>query len=250
MIYLPPGSKLKAINNDLVEFPEGTILVKTFFYFKDKRNPALGKKIIETRLLVKKDNLWNVATYMWNETQDEANLLTIGYTKNINWLDENGKSQAVAYKIPKNDACVTCHLSNNLVMPLGPKIQNLNRDVNRNDSIQNQLNYFSSLGLMEAVSPSNYFALPNYGNTALSRVERARAYMEINCAHCHRPEGYATDIKVNLLFATSVHDLGLGEHADHFAPQLEKGKMPKLGTTIVDTMGVNLMKDFLKSLHH
>lgn len=250
LIYLPSGTKTKVVDNELIEFPEGTIIVKTFFYFKDKRNPSLGTKIMETRLLIKSDGLWNVATYMWNEAQTEANLLTIGYSKNVNWIDDEGNSRAVAYKIPKNDACVTCHYFNGQVSPIGPKAKNLNREVFRNGSTQNQLAYLHSVGIMDSVNPTDYLALPDHSNTSLDRLIRARAYMEVNCAHCHRPEGFASHKEVNFLYEVEDHDMGLGPHADHLGPLLEKGKMPKLGTTLVDTVGVNLMKDFLKTIEH
>src|SRR5690606_5663212 len=52
LMYLPENTKLKALDDGLLEFPGGTIIVKTFFYYNDERNHSLGKKLIETRVLI------------------------------------------------------------------------------------------------------------------------------------------------------------------------------------------------------
>lgn len=248
LVFVPENTRLEAVDNNLVNFPEGTILVKTFYYFIDKRQPSLGKKIQETRLLVKKNDGWQVATYRWNEAQSDAQLLTVGYSQPVNWLDENGVGHAITYAIPSNNACVTCHNQSGKVMPIGPKVQNWNRAVVRNSDTLNQLTHLSNLGILNTVNPSDYFSLPDYSSISLDEITRARAYFEVNCAHCHNPDGYASDKKVNFLFATPVHDMGLGPHASHLGGLLDKGKMPKLGTTTVDTAGVRLMRKFIDNL--
>ena len=80
LVFLPPGSLVTVNGNGPVDFPEGTILVKTFYYFNDKRDPSLGLKIQETRLLIKSKNTWAVATYRWNEAQTDAQLLSSGFS--------------------------------------------------------------------------------------------------------------------------------------------------------------------------
>src|SRR6187402_749632 len=47
LIKIPGGSKIIASDDGLPDFPEGTFLVKTFYYFNDKRDVSKGKKIIE-----------------------------------------------------------------------------------------------------------------------------------------------------------------------------------------------------------
>ena len=53
LIKLPAGTKMTFKGNGLPDFPDGTILVKTFYWYKDKKNPSIGRNIIETRLLIK-----------------------------------------------------------------------------------------------------------------------------------------------------------------------------------------------------
>ena len=53
LIKVPAGKKIVAVSDGLPQFPDSTILVKTFYYFNDKRDTLKGKRLIETRLLVK-----------------------------------------------------------------------------------------------------------------------------------------------------------------------------------------------------
>ena len=79
MIKSPDGS---------IQFPDGTVLTKTFFYADDERDPSLGRRIIETRLLIKESSTWNVATYVWNQEQTAATLELNGITTQVSWINE------------------------------------------------------------------------------------------------------------------------------------------------------------------
>jgi len=109
------------------------------FYYKDNRNPALGKNIIATRLLVKAEGQWNVGTCLRNEEQTEATLLATGLNKPVSWLDEKGARPVISYHIPSNAECNTCYQASNKIIPIGPKVRNLNRDIVRNNRQLNQL---------------------------------------------------------------------------------------------------------------
>ena len=86
LIKIPKGSSLRASDDYLPDFPDGTMIVKTFYYFNDKRDPSKGKKIIETRLLIKSGATWNYGTYLWNESQTEAHLITTGLNETQPWF--------------------------------------------------------------------------------------------------------------------------------------------------------------------
>ena len=64
LIKVPKGFKIFKLRDGTLDFPDGTILTKTFFYYDDDRDTSLGKRIIETRLLIKESGTWNVATYL------------------------------------------------------------------------------------------------------------------------------------------------------------------------------------------
>ena len=71
-------------------FPDNTILTKTFYYYADERDPSLGKTIIETRVLIKKEGVWNIGNYVWNQAQTDAALDEGSHNLVINWIDEFG----------------------------------------------------------------------------------------------------------------------------------------------------------------
>jgi hypothetical protein len=78
LIKVPANQTIMAVNDGLPQFPDGTLLVKTFYYFNDKRNASKGKRIIETRILIKNNGQWVAGTYVWNKEQSDAVLLTGG----------------------------------------------------------------------------------------------------------------------------------------------------------------------------
>jgi uncharacterized repeat protein (TIGR03806 family) len=248
LIKVPTGTSMTIVGDGLVNFPEGTIIVKTFYYFNDKRDTSKGKKIIETRLLVKTSGVWKVGDYMWNDAQNEAVLITSGYNKTVNWIDEKGSANVITYHIPNNIECRTCHNLDNAVMPIGPKTQNLNFAVKRSNVTQNQLTYLHNQGVLNAVNPTNFAALPNYKDTTQSLEKRARAYMDINCAHCHSEKGFAANQNYKFGFGTSLQDSKILDGKSTIISNLERGKMPKIGTTIIDKQGIDLIKRYIESL--
>ena len=248
LIKIPIGTTLKAVNDGLVEFPKGTIIVKTFYYFNDRRDKSKGKKLMETRLLVKTNAEWKVGTYMWNEEQTEANLTMSGMKKTVNWIDEKGKGNVISYHIPNNAECRTCHNTGSVTMPIGPKVRNLNFDVVRNNVLQNQLIYLSKERVMNNVNPKAFASLPNYKDTTLTFEKRARAYFEINCAHCHNENGFASYKDLRFAYEHSLQKTKILDVKNRIINRTQKGKMPKIGITVTDKDGIALIKKYIESL--
>src|SRR5439155_9066023 len=57
-VALPPGASASYHASDVFAFPVGTILIKTFAYPNDGRDLALGRRLIETRLLIHRSEGW------------------------------------------------------------------------------------------------------------------------------------------------------------------------------------------------
>jgi hypothetical protein len=95
LIKVPSGQTITAVNDGLPQFPDSTILVKTFYYFNDKRNVSKGKRLIETRLLIKNNGQWMAGTYVWNKEQTEAALVTGGQKTTVSWIDEKANNKRV-----------------------------------------------------------------------------------------------------------------------------------------------------------
>jgi hypothetical protein len=73
-LVLPDKGKVVFKEHDQWAFPVGTVLVKTFLLNTDLDKPEEMRRL-ETRLLVHNPRGWEGYTYVWNEEQDEANLL-------------------------------------------------------------------------------------------------------------------------------------------------------------------------------
>jgi uncharacterized repeat protein (TIGR03806 family) len=252
LIKLPSGTHLKSLGDGLPEFPDETILVKTFYYFKDKRKPNLGKRLIETRILIKTEGKWSVGTYLWNDLQTEAILQTMGSNQNVNWTDETGLSKNINYHIPSPIECTTCHQSAHTILPIGTKLRNMNRDVQRNGLNINQLEYLKNADILETLNTSNITKLPNWQNSSIKISDRARAYFDINCAHCHNKQGYSAETKLFFDFETTIDNSKIVDKKKSIISKMSasnsKDRMPKLGTTVIDEKGLELIKSYINSL--
>jgi uncharacterized repeat protein (TIGR03806 family) len=248
LIKIPSGYKIPFTGGGLPDFPDGTILVKTFYYYNDKRDASKGKKIVETRLEIKSNSIWNVNTYLWNEQQTDAVLITTGLDMTINWIDQQGRGKVISYHVPSNRECSTCHHSSGKIVPIGPKLRNLNRDVTRNETTINQLTHFHHLGILDIVDPTTIPVLPDWQDNSYSLEERARAYLDVNCAHCHNPDGMATDANVNFVYETSFGSTNIGDKKRVIVNKMKRGEMPRIGTSIVHEEGLELIRSYINSL--
>jgi uncharacterized repeat protein (TIGR03806 family) len=250
LIKIPAGSQLSSAADDLIDFPNGTILTKTFFYYNDERDTTLGKRIIETRLEIKENDLWNVATYIWNESQTEAFLELSGSDTPVSWIDENGIGRSTLYHVPTENECMTCHQRNSVMSPLGPTFRNLNRDVSRNDITINQLEYLQNIGLLEAFAIDGTEQIIDYHDLGFSLELRARAYLDMNCAHCHNPYSWerASEREFDFRYHVPFEETGILYEEEKIERALQDREMPLIGTTILDEEGVSLINEYLDSL--
>jgi uncharacterized repeat protein (TIGR03806 family) len=248
LVKIPSGKVLAPRQDGLPDFPDGTILVKTFYYYNDKRDTTKGRQLIETRLEIKSGNGWSVGTYLWNEAQTEARLITSGINKTVNWIDERGIGKVISYHVPSRHECGTCHSSDDAIIPIGPKLRNLNADVRRNGTVVNQLSYFQHLGILGDVDPTQITALPGWRDTAYSLEERTRAYLDVNCAHCHRSSGFEGGDRLQLEYETSLSATGIAGKSDEIIDRFSEGRMPLIGTTLVHEEALELIRSYIKSL--
>lgn len=250
LVKLPQGTEMKKLNDGSIEFPNGSILTKTFYYYLDERDTSLGKRIIETRLLIKESDTWNAATYVWNASQTEATLNTEGSSMPMSWINADGVNLSTEYKVPSSNECMTCHQSKGAMTSLGPTLTNLNKDVERNGASINQLSHLQNLGLLEVLDASQIPHMVNYKNSTAPLAERGRAYLAMNCAHCHNPHAWDTPAERDFDFrlSTSLNASGIPFEKDKIMDALIENRMPFIGTTLKDEEGVDLMIEYLNSL--
>ena len=145
--------------------------------------------------------------YSW-ETQNEATYVVSGKTlKNVS-LIHKGETKTFDYDIPLANQCTTCHsvvpiLQNgndkrlSIFKPIGPKARFLNTEYEYSDHTMNQLAHWEDQGILTGapMNKTNINTAPIFKDStdisALSNEDlnlTARAYLDINCAHCHRSE--------------------------------------------------------------
>ncbi|THU39434.1 hypothetical protein FAM09_13085 [Niastella caeni] len=247
LIKVPAGSRITAANDGLPQYPDGAILVKTFYYFNDKRNVSAGKRLIETRVLIKNNGQWLAGTYVWNATQTDAILVAGGSKTSVNWIDEKGNRKAISYRIPSAKDCATCHNANNAIIPIGMKVRNLNIEVDRNNRSINQLQHLQNAGIMDPVNPDQFSKLPAWQNRTYSISERVRAYLDVNCAHCHSDAGSCARSAVRFAWEIPVENTRITARKNRIISLMSTGRMPRIGTTMVDEEALTLIKKYLQS---
>lgn len=271
-IWMPNNSKASFVNeNEILDFPVGTIIIKNFYY--DNVFPENNTKNIETRLLIRKQEGWIFANYAWNTEQSEAVLDMNGSYVDLQW-QQGDAIKSVQYRIPSAAECHTCHKVMEIAKPIGPKPRNLNLTYIYNDGPANQLDKLVSLGYLENTLPETISQIPDYNNTSESLDQRARAYLDINCAHCHSEETHCAYRPLRLDFSSTedLTNMGVCVDADtdigfNLGHIVEPGnarnsvlyfrlnstepstRMPLLSRTIVHTEGIQLIEEWINSLN-
>lgn len=213
-IKLPAGAQAQYNDTATFSFPVGTVLIKNFFYANDFRKPEKGRKILETRLLVHEEEGWQAYPYIWNDEQTEAIYDPAGETKTVTYVNQSGKKITTPYVIPNKNQCKGCHIRNSKMMPIGPSARQLNRDINFSGKSENQLVYWNSLNLLNTIGHENVPALARWDNPTSSLNDRARAYLDANCGHCHSKGGPASTSGLFL----DIHENDLGKLGVNKAP--------------------------------
>ncbi|MCS6819970.1 MAG: hypothetical protein NZ522_08455, partial [Chitinophagales bacterium] len=145
-VYVPEGKSAEYDTSEVLKLPVGSCLIKNFYYPQDFNKPEAERRILETRLLVHRQNGWEALEYTWNEEQTEATLNNIGGIKTVSWKHYDGSVKTTDYIIPTKNQCKGCHWYNNAIRPIGPKIRNLNKEFSYSDGKENQLVRWHKMG--------------------------------------------------------------------------------------------------------
>lgn len=250
LIALPQGASMTYDGDGLPIFPDNTVIAKTFYYYNDERNPDLGKHIIETRILMKLNGEWQTGDYKWNEDATDAVLDPNGSEVPVAWVDATGTQNQITYKIPSNTDCFTCHNNYNVITPIGPKLRTLNFDINGSNQLQKLIDNNQLEGLD---APTSVAVLPNWEDPSISLEARARAYLDMNCAHCHIPGGFCDTLSdLDLDYATTLDNSKIIERKFLIIARMNAYipgfSMPYIGTVSNHTEGVDLVFEYLDTL--
>lgn len=274
-LFLPPGTHAKYRPTGVLDLPVGTVLVKTFAYPADFRRPDEHVRKIETRLLIHRESGWVPLTYVWNDAGDQAVLKRAGLRTPFSYIDAKGAAVSFSYAVPNVNQCKECHALDHVLTPIGPKARNLNGDYAYSTGRENQLAHWTRLGLLTgAPAPAATPAVARWDDASAPLADRARAYLDGNCGHCHNPAGLASNSGLYLDWEQSDpvkrgqgkrpvaagrasadldFDVAPGRPDQsilvHRMASREPGvMMPEIGRSLVHQEGLDLVRDWIASL--
>ena len=207
-VYVPNEKKAEYQEDWVFDFPTGSALIKTFYYPIDERNPELGKNLLETRLLLKKDQGWEAVSYAWNKEQNEAFKKIAGKTINVSWTDFMGEERDVRYRVPNVNQCKECHDADDKISPIGPKARNINKDFAFKEGTFNQLTYWMNRQIIDEY-PLDLVSPVDWTDESKDINDRVRSYLDVNCGHCHSPTGNANSTGL-YLHLNETRNINLG----------------------------------------
>jgi len=302
-VWMPPGASAGYRTDTELDFPVGTIISKTFHYeyadstgsesvsvVKADREARLNADgeldldeyfLAESRLLVRYEEGWKAFPYVWNTDQTEAFLEPAGELLNLELVSGSGESEPIVYVVPDSNQCAGCHTPDHAfkaLRPLGPKARQLNRDYAYTSGTRNQLAYWIETGLLRGAGIFDLSLAPAIaswskpGDAPLE--DRARAYLDANCAHCHNPLGAADTSALNLNIEANVDrrfglckpPVAVGRGSGNRPYDIYPGKaaesillfrmedadpaiaMPELGRATNHVEGIAVVRDWINSL--
>ena len=202
-LWIPPGSKIQYRDPEPFDFPVGTIITKTFAFPADLRTPTQNVKLVETRVLMRTNGGWLTLPYVWKADESDAAIDILGSLYTEPFVDALGATRTPNYLIPSANQCLLCHEGTDPAHPIGPKARLLNRTYPYETGEVNQIDHLVSLDMLQdAPASSAAPIIPPYSDpTAGPLGDRARGWLETNCAHCHSETGGARTTGLYLAIA-------------------------------------------------
>ncbi len=294
-ISLPEGASAAYDPEEAFDLPVGTIISKTFYYetagepgavkaegartAKDGALALGGVRLIETRILARRETGWIALAYVWNDAQTEAALKRTGEVVPLTLVRGDGRREDFAYLVPNANQCAGCHATNNTtraIQPIGVKARHLNKPSAFHAGF-NQLDWWLANGLLAMPSQDESVALAKnaaWDDESQPLDARARAYLDANCSHCHSNVGPADTSGLDLRPSTPPGPSygrckapiaaggGSGGRPYDIVPG-EPGKsitlfrmettdpaamMPELGRAVVHEEGVALIREWIEGM--
>jgi uncharacterized repeat protein (TIGR03806 family) len=267
-VRLPEGSTATWQPDDPLSLPVGSVLLKTFSYLDDRRDPAGDRTLLETRVLVHGETGWHGSSYIYGDNTDDAQLAIAGGIIDASWIHDDGAKRTNNYVVPNQNQCKLCHAEHDeVVTPVGPKVRHM---------VPERLQVMVDSGALVDAPPRDQWprAIVAADPTSGTVDERARAWLDINCGFCHNARGAArtsglyldhaeTDLaKLGVCKAPVATGRGSGNLQYDIVPgqpdqsimiyRLESTepeiRMPELGRNLVHAEGVALIREWITSM--
>jgi putative heme-binding domain-containing protein len=261
-----------------VFFPKDAVLAKTFVMEMERGNPQ-SRRRLETQLLHFDGSDWHGYSYAWSDDQTDAILVpAAGANRALEIPDREapGGKRKQTWHFPARAECVQCHnpWAGTTLSFTQPQID---REHDDGGARVSQLAALARMGVIEfakdaassASSPVAALAEPQ--NPAAKIDARARAYLHVNCSHCHQFGAGGTadmDLRYDTPLAQTkvlgvrptqgtfaIHGAHIVSPSDPFRSvvfyrmaKLGPGRMPHIGSEIVDEAGLRLIHDWIREL--
>lgn len=246
---LPPNRTATVADDGFVDLPDGSIIVKQFGFDAP----------LETRFMVRRGARWTFATYEWNEDGTDAARLHDVTRRKIGEVD---------YRFPSETECEYCH-SRASGLVLGLHAAQLDGLYDYDGDTKNQLDVLRDAGLLTGDASSS--PLPEPSDESVPLEARVRAYLHVNCAHCHQPGGWSSpSLTLDLRYELPLAETGLCDDVQFFrppgTPRIAAGdpdssdlfermrtedaleRMPPIGLSVIDAEGIALVEAWIRSL--
>jgi uncharacterized repeat protein (TIGR03806 family) len=225
-VWMPEDTSAKYDADDSFDFPVGTVISKTFYYPRtsdgkegdvartdDYSHDFAGEGLdlkrvrqVETRILVRRKDGCAAIPYVCNEAQTEPTLQRTGAVLPLTLVDTAGAREDFNYVVPDESQCQSCHAQDwvdRRIHPIGPKARHLNKDYAYAGGAENQLAHWTRVGYLNgAPAPADAPRDANWADARAPLDARVRAYLDINCGHCHNVHGAANTTGLTLDWRT------------------------------------------------
>jgi len=259
-------------------YPDGAVIGKTIHL---QVAPGVLRRL-ETQILHREGEQWRAYCYIWNDKQDDAVLSSGGAVDRAFTIEDataEGGLRQQTWHFASRTECILCHTTRRGSV-YGFRVPQLNRDVAYEKLTDNQLRTLAHIGLFEEPLVKGHDVnsppvdqlpqTPNPADSGVSLAERARSYLHVNCATCHcRGGGGSASIELvdslsfertRLVSRPSQGTFGIVDPwilapGDPYRSvlyyrmsKLGRGRMPHLGSQMVDVAGVQLIHDWILDL--
>ncbi|HEV3262706.1 MAG TPA: PQQ-dependent sugar dehydrogenase [Gemmataceae bacterium] len=265
-----------------VFFPKDGVLARTVSLEMERGQPR-SRRRLETQILHCDGTAWRAYTYAWNDRQTDATLVpAAGATRTLTVTDPQapGGRRQQTWHFHSRAECLQCH-NPWAGYALAFNLPQLNREHDYGGVTDNQLRTLEHIGLVTRLAagdgkekagspkPPGKFANPYDQQAGLD--ERARSYLHVNCSHCHQ-FGAGGTADIDLRYQLPVEETKTLEvrpvqgafeiaRGQLLAPgdpyrsvlfyrmsKLGRGRMPHIGSEIVDERGLRLIHDWIRQL--
>lgn len=143
---IPGDGKIDFTTNRGWNFPDETVIVKSFYLDMDEGNPA-SRRWIETRFLTKQMGQWYGYSYAWNDEETEGTLVeSKGMDRDFTLRTAAGPKK-YTWHYPSRSECMVCH-SRAANYVLGLTEVQMNKEHDYGGVRDQQFRVFERLGLL------------------------------------------------------------------------------------------------------